>query len=249
MWRAYYTKWSTVTRDRLNPDFMELVPELLGFVPPASVIDRMVYSAFGGGRLLGFLTKHHVDTLIISGGETDVCVLSTVLSAVDLGYRVILVEGALCSSSDESHATILASTVSGLISRSVLQTSNISSVCGGRPKTACRRLRDAASEARTLTPAHSIDIRDDKLEIVRLFQRADCCISIKRRNDFVTMRFQNRSQIFADQKLILDSQNNMKANRLAAIFVPDQNGSQPLSIAKTRCPSPRRPRALGPMGR
>jgi nicotinamidase-related amidase len=107
MWRAYYRKWSTVTRDRLNPDLMELVPELLGFVPPASVIDRMVYSAFGGGRLLGFLTKHHVDTLIISGGETDVCVLSTVLSAVDLGYRVILVEGALCSSSDESHAAIL----------------------------------------------------------------------------------------------------------------------------------------------
>ena len=107
MWRAYYRKWSTVTRDRLNPDLMELVPELRGFVPPASVIDRMVYSAFGGGRLLGFLTKHHVDTLIISGGETDVCVLSTVLSAVDLGYRVILVEGALCSSSDESHAAIL----------------------------------------------------------------------------------------------------------------------------------------------
>jgi nicotinamidase-related amidase len=86
---------------------LELVPELRGFVPPASVIDRMVYSAFGGGRLLGFLTKHHVDTLIIRVGETNVCVLSIVLSAVDLGYRVILVEGALCSSSVESHAAIL----------------------------------------------------------------------------------------------------------------------------------------------
>ena len=29
------------------------------------------------------------------------------LSAVDLGYRIILVEGALCSSSDESHDAIL----------------------------------------------------------------------------------------------------------------------------------------------
>jgi nicotinamidase-related amidase len=155
MWRAYYRKWSTVTRDRLNPDLMELVPELRGFVPPASVIDRMVYSAFGGGRLLGFLSKHHVDTLIISGGETDVCVLSTVLSAIDLGYRIILVEGALCSSSHESSMRFSASIVIGLISRSVLQTSNISSVFGSRPKTACTRLRDAASEARTLTPAHS----------------------------------------------------------------------------------------------
>jgi nicotinamidase-related amidase len=92
---------------RLNLNLIELVPELRGFVPPASVIDRMVYSAFGEGRLLGFLTKHRVDTLIISGGETDVCVLSTVLSAVDLGCRIILVEGALRSSSDESHDAIL----------------------------------------------------------------------------------------------------------------------------------------------
>ena len=75
--------------------------------PPASVIDRMVHSAFGGGRLLEFLAGHHVDTLIVSGGETDVCVLSTVLSAIDLGYRIILVEDALCSSSDESHDAIL----------------------------------------------------------------------------------------------------------------------------------------------
>ena len=115
----------------------------------------MVDFAFGGGRLLGFLTKHRVDTLIISGGETDVCVLSTVLSAVDLGYRIILVEGALCSSSDESHDAILGSTVNGLISRSVLRTSNVSSVCGSRRKTAGTRFRDASSEARTLTPAHS----------------------------------------------------------------------------------------------
>jgi nicotinamidase-related amidase len=51
--------------------------------------------------------KHRAETLIISGGETDVCVLSTVLSAVDLGYRIILVEGALCSSSQgpRNHAS------------------------------------------------------------------------------------------------------------------------------------------------
>lgn len=67
----------------------------------------MVYSTFGGGRLLEFLTERHVDTPIVSGGETDVCVLSTVLSAIDLGYRIILVDGALCSSSDANHDAIL----------------------------------------------------------------------------------------------------------------------------------------------
>jgi nicotinamidase-related amidase len=58
MWREYYKKWDNVTRDRLSPDTLELVPELREFVPPASVIDRMVYSAFGGGRLFDFLTGH-----------------------------------------------------------------------------------------------------------------------------------------------------------------------------------------------
>ena len=107
MWREYYRKWENVTRDRLPPEILNLVPDLRKFVPPASVIDRTVYSAFGGGTLLDFLSEHHIDTLIVSGGETDVCVLSTVLSAVDLGYRIMLVEGALCSSSDESHDAII----------------------------------------------------------------------------------------------------------------------------------------------
>ncbi|AJD42977.1 isochorismatase-like domain-containing protein [Rhizobium gallicum bv. gallicum R602sp] len=34
--------------------------------------------------------------LVITGGETDVCV------AIDLGYRVILVENAVCSSDDQT---------------------------------------------------------------------------------------------------------------------------------------------------
>jgi nicotinamidase-related amidase len=47
------------------------------------------------------------DGLIVTGSETDVCVLSTVMSAVDLGYRVILVRDAVCSSSDAGHEALL----------------------------------------------------------------------------------------------------------------------------------------------
>ena len=51
--------------------------------------------------------RAEADALIISGSETDVCVLATVLSAVDLGYRVIVVRDAVCSSSDEGHDMLL----------------------------------------------------------------------------------------------------------------------------------------------
>jgi nicotinamidase-related amidase len=56
---------------------------------------------------LAHLREREADALIISGSETDVCVLATVLSAVDLGYRVIVVRDAVCSSSDEGHDMLL----------------------------------------------------------------------------------------------------------------------------------------------
>jgi nicotinamidase-related amidase len=43
----------------------------------------------------------------VSGSETDVCVLATVLDAVDIGYRVIVVRDAICSSSDEGHDMLM----------------------------------------------------------------------------------------------------------------------------------------------
>jgi nicotinamidase-related amidase len=42
-------------------------------------------------------------SLVITGSETDVCVLATALDAVDRGYRVILIENAVCCSSDAGH--------------------------------------------------------------------------------------------------------------------------------------------------
>jgi hypothetical protein len=43
----------------------------------------------------------------ITGSETDVCVLGTVLGAVDVGYRVIIVRDAICSSSDQGHDALM----------------------------------------------------------------------------------------------------------------------------------------------
>jgi nicotinamidase-related amidase len=106
-WAAYYRKWQGVTLEHLDPRYLELVHPLTNYTPPASLFDRPTYSAFANGALHGLLRAKNIDTLVVSGAETDVCVLSTVLSAVDLGYRTILVEDALASSSDRSHDAVL----------------------------------------------------------------------------------------------------------------------------------------------
>jgi nicotinamidase-related amidase len=107
MWRSYYEKWRVATREQLEPALLELMPPLARLVPPAEVIDKSRYSAFAGGRLSALLRARGTETLIVSGSETDVCVLATVLGAIDRGYRVILVRDAVCSSSDAGHDALL----------------------------------------------------------------------------------------------------------------------------------------------
>lgn len=107
MWRAYYRKWPDVVRARLAPALLDLLPPLQTFVPPAHVLDKPGYSAFFNTSLRSWLAVRSVHTLIVSGSETDICVLSTVLAAVDLGYRVIVVQDAICSSSDQTHDALL----------------------------------------------------------------------------------------------------------------------------------------------
>ena len=102
-WRRYYRRWQELTLTRLDPRLVELVPPLARLAPPAMVVDKRVYSPFSELRLPRLLRRRRIDTLVISGAETDVCVLATVMAAVDHGYRVVLASDALCSSSDETH--------------------------------------------------------------------------------------------------------------------------------------------------
>ncbi len=107
-WRRYYENWREVTRERIHPDLLDLMPTLARLTPPARVVDKPGYSAFSNPALREELNASGADTLIVSGGETDVCVLATVMSAVDLGYRVILPMDAVCSSSDAGHDSLMA---------------------------------------------------------------------------------------------------------------------------------------------
>ncbi|HKH97387.1 MAG TPA: isochorismatase family cysteine hydrolase [Beijerinckiaceae bacterium] len=107
VWRHYYERWRQTTREHLDPRLLELMPPLARLAPPAPVFDKPVYSAFAGHRLHDHLQERSADALVVTGSETDVCVLATVLGAVDHGYRVIVVTDAVCSSSDEGHDSLL----------------------------------------------------------------------------------------------------------------------------------------------
>ena len=106
-WRRYFGKWHRATRAELPASELELVPALQRFAPPARVIDKPAYSAFLESPLSEFLLEKSIRTLVVTGAETDVCVLASVLDAVDLGFRVVLVEDALCSSSDAGHDALM----------------------------------------------------------------------------------------------------------------------------------------------
>jgi nicotinamidase-related amidase len=107
MWQRYYQRWRNTTQVHIDPQLLQLMPPLERLVPPAMAINKTRYSAFVGSDLLAHLRDREADGLIVTGSETDVCVLATVLGAIDLGYRVIVVRDAICSSSDEGHEALL----------------------------------------------------------------------------------------------------------------------------------------------
>jgi nicotinamidase-related amidase len=106
-WRRYWDQWAMLTLTHIDHGLLRLLPGLASLCPPATVFDKRTYSPWVDGKLHAILQLRDCQTLVVTGGETDVCVLATVLGAVDLGYRVIVVMDAICSSSDETHDAVM----------------------------------------------------------------------------------------------------------------------------------------------
>ena len=106
-WRRYYERWPMMIRGRLGEAPIGLIQVLARWSPPARVHDKGVYSPWLDGKLHAELRALSVDTVVISGTETEVCVLATVLGAIDHGYRTVVASDAVCSSADETHDAML----------------------------------------------------------------------------------------------------------------------------------------------
>lgn len=81
-----------------------------GFEPqPGDVqLDKNRYGSFTGTNLEIMLRNKGIETLIMTGGATNVCVESTVREGFMLGFNIVLVEDACATISRELHEGTLA---------------------------------------------------------------------------------------------------------------------------------------------
>ena len=93
-----------LVRGEVGHDFVDALRPLQKEI----VIDKPGYSAFSHTTLQQVLTKRGIETLIITGVTTEVCVSSTLRTAVDLGYRCITVSDACASGDPALHEAALA---------------------------------------------------------------------------------------------------------------------------------------------
>ena len=93
-----------LVRGEVGHDFVDDLRPLAGEI----VIDKPGYSAFEHTTLQQVLTTRGIETLIMTGITTEVCVSSTVRAAADRGYRCITVGDACASGDPALHKAALA---------------------------------------------------------------------------------------------------------------------------------------------
>jgi nicotinamidase-related amidase len=106
-WRRYYERWRDVVLDQLDPKLLDIVPELDCLAAPERTINKTAYTAFEGIAMDAMLGHLGTEAVVLSGVETDMCVLATLMGAVDRGYRCVIAEDAVASSVEEAHEAAL----------------------------------------------------------------------------------------------------------------------------------------------
>ena len=107
-WKAFYRRWPQVTQDRLSsPALFDLMAPLAAKAPAAAQIDKPGFSSFSTPDFAKALARLKAGPLVLTGVETDACVLATAIDAMDRGYRVIVASDAVTSTSLEAHRATL----------------------------------------------------------------------------------------------------------------------------------------------
>lgn len=106
-WQRYYQHWQSVTREKVGDAAMEVHPSLQPYATETRCFDKLTHDAFDSLAFATRIEESQPDALVLFGIETDVCVLATAMSAVDLGYRVVIAADACASSMPASHAACL----------------------------------------------------------------------------------------------------------------------------------------------
>jgi len=90
--------------------------ELRQRAPAAPGFEKMTFSCCGNDAFIKHLKKSHRTQIIVTGMETHVCVLQTVIDLLDEGFDVHLVKDAVMSrSSDNKQTSIEAMVLAGTV--------------------------------------------------------------------------------------------------------------------------------------
>ena len=71
------------------------------------VLNKNSSSVFNSTGLEQLLKNLDVDTLVVVGGATDMCVLTSCLDAADRGFNVIVAEDCTCTFTHKNHTQAL----------------------------------------------------------------------------------------------------------------------------------------------
>jgi nicotinamidase-related amidase len=93
-----------LVRGEFGHDFVDELQPMAGEI----VIDKPGYSAFEHTVLHELLASRGIDTLVVTGVTSEVCVSSTLRSAIDRGYRCITVRDACASGDPALHDAAMA---------------------------------------------------------------------------------------------------------------------------------------------
>ncbi len=113
MFESWSVRYNAFTPERCQSRLNDLSGDGLGYqfwpeleIRPEDVqFDKMRYSALvpGASDLEKILAQHGIDTMIICGVATNVCVESTARDAMMMNYRVLMVSDCCATDSDDEH--------------------------------------------------------------------------------------------------------------------------------------------------